>query len=107
LWRILQHDKPVDYVLSSNECHSVREFIEIAFKLKGFDIGWKGQGVNEIGYDKLTGRELIFIDPKYFRPAEVERLLGDSTKTRTELGWKPKISFNELVERMVNTDCGK
>ncbi len=105
MWKILQHDKPVDYVLSSNECHSVREFIEIAFKSRGFDIGWKGQGVNEIGYDKVTGRELIFIDPKYFRPAEVERLLGDSTKARTELGWEPKISFNELVKRMVNVDC--
>jgi len=105
MWRILQHDKPVDYVLSSNECHSVREFIEIAFKLKGFDIKWKGEGVNEIGYDKLTNRELIFIDPKYFRPSEVPYLCGDSSKARSELGWKPEISFDELVKRMVLNDA--
>lgn len=109
MWMILQHDTPVDYVLASDECHSVREFVEMAFKLRGFDIGWKGEkgSVNEIGYDKLTNRELIFIDPKYFRPSEVPYLCGDSSKARTELGWKPKISFKELVERMVNADCGK
>ena len=105
MWRILQHYTPIDYVLSSNECHTVREFIEKAFKLRGFDIKWKGEGISEIGYDLITGRELIFIDSKYFRPSEVERLLGDSTKARTELDWKPKISFDELVKRMVDTDC--
>ena len=105
MWQMLQADKPQDYVLSTNEFHSVREFIEKAFALKGFEIVWKGEGVNEVGYDKKTGRELIFVDEKYFRPAEVEELLGDSTKARTELGWKPKYSFDELVREMVEMDC--
>lgn len=105
MWRILQHDAPEDFVLSTNEFHSVREFIEKAFKLKGFDIRWKGTGLDEIGYDSNTGRELIFISEKYFRPAEVEELLGDSTKVRTTLGWKPSYSFDDLVEEMVKMDC--
>jgi GDPmannose 4,6-dehydratase len=105
MWKILQYGEPVDFVLASGEAHSVREFIEKAFALRGFDIKWKGSGVDEVGYDSLTGRELIFIDPKYFRPSEVERLLGDSTKARTELGWEPKISFDQLVKRMVDADC--
>ena len=105
MWQMLQADKPQDYVLSTNEFHSVREFIEKAFALKGFEIMWKGEGVNEVGYDKKTGRELIFVDERYFRPAEVEELLGDSTKARTELGWKPKYSFNDLVREMVEMDC--
>ena len=105
MWRILQSDKPDDFVLSTNEFHSVREFIEIAFSLKGFNIKWKGIGVDEIGYDENTGRELIFINEKYFRPAEVEELLGDSTKAREKLGWKPHYSFFDLVEEMVNEDC--
>jgi GDPmannose 4,6-dehydratase len=105
MWQMLQADKPQDYVLSTNEFHSVREFIEKAFALKGFEIVWKGEGVNEVGYDKKTGRELIFVDEMYFRPAEVEELLGDSTKARTELGWKPKYSFDELVREMVEMDC--
>jgi GDPmannose 4,6-dehydratase len=71
----------------------------------GFHIGWKGEGVNEIGYDIFTGRELIFISDKYFRPSEVEELLGDSTKARTELGWKPSYTFDELVNEMVQNDC--
>ncbi len=105
MWRILQAEKPDDYVLSTNEFHSVREFIEKAFKLKGFDIKWKGEGLNEVGYDEKTGRELIFVSEKYFRPAEVEELLGDSTKARTELGWIPKTTFSELIEEMVEQDC--
>ena len=105
MWRILQADKPDDYVLSTNEFHSVREFIEKAFSLKGFSIKWKGEGINEIGYDENTGNELIFISEKYFRPAEVEELLGDSTRARQELGWKPKYSFDELVKEMVDIDC--
>lgn len=88
MWRILQADKPDDYVLSTNEFHSVREFIEKSFSMRGFDIRWKGTGVDEIGYDYNNGRELIHISDKYFRPAEVEELLGDSTKAkdRTRLG---------------------
>ena len=105
MWQMLQADKPQDYVLSTNEFHSVREFIEKAFALKGFEIVWKGEGVNEVGYDKKTGKELIFVDERYFRPAEVEELLGDSTKARTELGWNPKYSFDELVREMVEMDC--
>lgn len=105
MWRILQSDTPEDYVLSSNEKHSVREFIEKAFFLKGFNIMWKGSGVDEIGYDEKTGRELIFISEKYYRPAEVDILIGDSTKARTELGWEPKISFDELIKEMVESDC--
>jgi GDPmannose 4,6-dehydratase len=105
MWRIMQQEKPDDYVLSTNEFHSVREFVEKSFQLKGFNIKWKGSGVNEVGYDENTGKELIFISEKYFRPAEVEELLGDSSKARKELGWKPKYSFDDLVKEMVNQDC--
>ena len=105
MWRILQMDLPEDYVLSTNEFHSVREFVEKSFALKGFELKWKGSGINEIGYDVNTGRELVFISEKYFRPAEVEELLGDSTKARAEIGWKPKYSFDDLVNEMVQLDC--
>lgn len=105
MWRILQADKPDDFVLSTNEFHSVREFIEMSFKMKGFNIKWKGSGLDEIGYDENTGRELIFISERYFRPAEVEELLGDSTKARTTLGWIPEYSFQDLVAEMVEEDC--
>jgi len=105
MWRILQNDTPEDFVLSTGKMYSVRTFIEKAFDLKGIDIVWKGEGVDEVGYDSNTGREYIFIDAKYFRPAEVELLIGDSTKARTVLGWVPKIEFEELVERMVKEDC--
>jgi len=107
MWLILQQDKPDDYVLSTNEYHSVREFVEKSFALKGFNIKWKGEGIDEIGYDENTGRELIFVSEKYFRPTEVDELLGDSTKARSELGWKPEHSFDELVREMVEADCGK
>jgi len=105
MWRILQNDNPDDFVLATGEMHSVREFIETAFKLKGINIKWKGQGINEIGYDETSGKEYIFIDAKYFRPAEVELLIGDANKAKTLLGWKPNIKFEELVKRMVNQDC--
>ena len=105
MWRILQVDTPDDYVLSTNEFHSVREFIEKSFALKGFNIKWKGTGLDEIGYDEKTGRELIFVSEKYFRPAEVEELLGDSTRARNELGWVPQYSFDDLVQEMVDEDC--
>lgn len=104
MWRMLQQDTPDDYVLSTNEYHSVREFVEKSFAFKGFLIQWKGEGINEIGYDLNTGRELICISEKYFRPAEVDELLGDSTKAREELGWVPKHSFDELVSEMVEAD---
>jgi GDPmannose 4,6-dehydratase len=105
IWLTMQQDTPDDFVLSTNEFHSVREFVEKSFALKGFTIKWKGSGVNEVGYDEKTGRELIFVSEKYFRPAEVEELLGDSTKARTELGWYPKCTFDQLVEEMVESDC--
>ena len=105
MWRMLQADKPDDYVLSTNEFHSVREFIEKAFKLKNFDIKWRGVGIYEVGYDEKTGRDLIKISERYFRPAEVEELLGDSTKVRTQLQWQPNYSFDDLVREMVEQDC--
>ena len=105
MWMILQNDKADDYVLSTNEYHSVREFIELSFGMRGFDIKWKGEGLDEVGYDSKTGRELIFVNEKYFRPAEVDMLLGDSTKARTELGWKPECSFINLVKEMIDADC--
>lgn len=105
MWRILQAEEPSDYVLSTNEFHSVREFIEKSFALKGFNIKWKGSGLDEVGYDENTGRELISVSEKYFRPAEVEELLGDSTKARTELGWTPQYSFDDLVQEMIEEDC--
>lgn len=105
MWRMLQADAPDDFVLSTNEFHSVREFIEKAFALKGFNIKWKGEGLDEIGYDEQTGQELILISSEYFRPAEVDELLGDSTKARTLLHWKPTVTFDELVKEMVESDC--
>jgi GDPmannose 4,6-dehydratase len=105
MWLMLQQEKPDDFVLSTNEFHTVREFIEKAFALKGFDIKWKGEGMDEIGYDANTGRELIFISEKYFRPAEVDELLGDSSKAKRVLGWQAKTSFDELIKEMVETDC--
>jgi GDPmannose 4,6-dehydratase len=105
MWRMLQANEPKDYVLSTNEFHSVREFIEKAFLLKGFNIKWKGKGLDEIGYDTKTGKELIFVSEKYFRLAEVDELLGDSTKARSDLNWAPKYSFNDLVKEMVEHDC--
>jgi len=104
MWLMLQQDKPDDYILSSNTYHSVREFVEKCFALKGFNIMWKGIGVNEIGYDTNTMRELIFISEKYFRPAEVEELLGCSDKARNVLGWNPQISFDMMIKEMVDYD---
>ena len=104
MWLMLQQEKPDDFVLSTNTSYSVRQFVEKCFKLKGFDIMWKGSGINEIGYDANTNRELVFISEKYFRPAEVEQLLGCSDKARNVLGWNPRISFDELVKEMVDYD---
>ena len=104
MWRILQQDKPQDYVLAMNETHTVREFVELAFAELGYEIEWQGTGVDEKGIDKNTGKVLVEVDPRYFRPAEVELLWGDSTKARTELGWEPKYSFMDLVKEMVQSD---
>lgn len=107
MWRILQQEKPDDYVLATNETHTVREFVELAFAEVGVEIEWKGEGVDEKGYDKNTGKLLVDVNPRYFRPAEVELLWGDSTKAETELGWKRKVSFKELVSMMVREDMKK
>lgn len=105
MWLILQADKPEDYVVSTNETHSVKEFIEKTFKLKNINICWRGEGLNEEGYDKETGRVYIKVSSEYFRPAEVDLLLGNSTKIRSELGWKPEYAFDDLVKEMVESDC--
>lgn len=105
MWRMLQQDVAKDYVLASNKMYSVRAFIELAFSMRGFNILWKGSGTNEIGYDEHTGRELIFIDEKYFRPCEVDMLRGNPAKAKEELGWEAETSFEELVKIMVDADC--
>ena len=104
MWMMLQQDIPGDYVLATGEMHSVREFVELAFSHAGRRIAWKGEGADEIGYDAKTGADLVAIDPRYFRPTEVEQLLGDATKARTKLGWTPKTTFKTLVAEMVEAD---
>ncbi|WP_297298529.1 GDP-mannose 4,6-dehydratase [uncultured Methylovirgula sp.] len=104
MWRILQQTQPDDYVLSTGEAHSVREFVECAFGEVGIEIAWRGSGVEEQGFDRKTGRVLVEIDPEYFRPTEVDFLLGDSSKARAKLGWVHKTTFPELVKEMVASD---
>ena len=106
MWRILQKETPDDYVLATNETHTVREFATLAFREAGFEIEWRGKGVEEKGYDAKSGRMLVDVDPMYFRPAEVELLWGNAAKAEKELGWKRKISFPELVRMMVESDRG-
>lgn len=110
MWRILQQDNPADYVLATNETHTVREFVERAFAEVGIELEWHGEGVDEKGYDKNTGKLLVDVNPEYFRPAEVELLWGDSTKAEKELGWKRKVDFPGLVKMMMDADmqtiCG-
>ena len=103
-WLMLQQDKPQDYVIASGEAHSVREFVELAFLAVNINIKWNGEGINEKGIDAKTGVTLVQIDPKYFRPSEVELLLGDPSKAEKELGWERKISFQDLVSGMVKYD---
>ena len=105
MWLMLQHDQPEDFVIATGEQHSVREFTERAFAHVGIELRWQGEGVGEQGIDQATGRVLVEVDPKYFRPAEVETLLGDPTKAKTLLGWNPqKTSFEELIRLMVEHD---
>lgn len=104
MWLMLQQDKADDYVVATGETRTVREFVELAFGHVGIDVEWKGQGVDEIGVDKATGKTIVTINPKFFRPAEVEVLLGDPAKAEKVLGWKREISFSQLVERMVKND---
>lgn len=104
MWLMLQQDKPEDFVISMGETNTVRDFINWSFKEVGTDVEWKGSGIDEIGVDAKTGKVLVSIDAKYFRPAEVDLLLGDSTKARTQLGWKPKYTLASMIAEMVHMD---
>jgi len=103
-WLMLQQDAPDDYCIATGIQHSVRDFVDFAWDFFGKKIIWKGKGVNEKGYDKESGKLIVAIDPRYFRPTEVETLLGDSSKARANLGWEPKITFQELVTEMMEHD---
>lgn len=105
MWLMLQQDTPEDFVIATGENHSVREFVEIAFAEVGITIKWEGEGINEVGYDSKTGIKRVVVDPEFFRPTEVDQLLGDPTKAKTKLGWNPqKTSFKELIKIMVQHD---
>jgi len=104
MWLMLQQDAPGDYVVATGETHSVREFTTLAFGEAGVKLDWEGSGIEEKGIDATTGKVLVEVDPKYFRPAEVDLLVGDATKAREKLGWQPKISFPELCKLMVQED---
>jgi GDPmannose 4,6-dehydratase len=104
MWLMLQQEKPDDFVLATGEMHSVRDFVERAFAHVGRRITWRGSGVDEVGVDEKSGQEIVLIDPRYFRPTEVEELLGDAAKARARLGWTPKTTFSELVAEMVEAD---
>ncbi len=105
MWMMLQQEKPEDFVLATGETHTVREFVELSFKHVGIEINWSGKGIDEKGIDKATGKVLVNVNPRYFRPTEVEVLLGDPTKAETKLGWKREVSFKQLVKMMVEADC--
>ena len=107
MWLMLQNNKPVDYVVATGENHTVREFVEMSFRRVGINIEWQGEGTSEKGIDDKTGSILVEVDPKYFRPTEVDVLLGDFTKIKKELGWEPKVRFEELVNIMVDYDLKK
>lgn len=104
MWLMLQQNKPEDYVISSGETHEVREFVNIAFEMAGMPLVWEGEGISEKAFDKKSGKELVCVNPDFFRPAEVDILLGDASKAEKELGWRREISFEELVLRMVEHD---
>lgn len=107
MWLILQQPEPDDYVLATGETHSVREFVEEAARLLGYEIEWKGKGMEEKGYDRKTGQLLVRVNPRYFRPTEVDILVGDYSKARQKLGWMPKVKFKELVKIMVEADLNR
>lgn len=104
MWLMLQHKKPDDYVIATGETHSVREFVEYAGELLGYKIEWHGKGLKEKGVDSKTGKVLVEIDPNYYRPTEVDLLLGDTTKAKAVLGWEPKVKFKELVKLMMEAE---
>jgi len=107
MWRILQNDVPDDFVLATNETHSIREFAELAFRELDMELEWYGEGEDEIGLEKSTGRTLVKVDPRYYRPTEVDLLLGDPSKAKRELGWEPRTKFKDLVKLMVTADLEK
>lgn len=104
MWLMLQQDAPDDFVIATGNTHEVREFVELAFREVGIDIDWQGEGVFEKGVDRATGRTLVEVDPRYFRPTEVELLLGDASKAKAKLGWKPKTTLAELISLMIQED---
>jgi GDPmannose 4,6-dehydratase len=104
MWMMLNHDRPDDFVIATGESHSVREFAEAAFGVGGFDLRWEGEGLQQVGIDADSGQRLIEIDPRYFRPAEVDVLRGDPARAREELGWEPRTKFDELARIMVEAD---
>ena len=101
---MLQQPQPEDYVVATGKQHSVRDFVVLAGKFLGMDIAWHGRGADELGVDRNSGHTVVRVDPRYFRPTEVESLLGDASKIRTKLGWTPEISFDALVREMVDSD---
>ena len=107
MWRILQQDKPDDYVLATGQNHTVREFTELVFKELDMELKWIGENENEKGIEKKSGKTRIAVDPIYYRPLEVEELIGDPKKAKEKLGWKPKVKFEELVQIMVRADWEK
>jgi GDPmannose 4,6-dehydratase len=104
MWRILQQDEPGDYVLATGKAYTVRDFVERAFAHTGIEIAWEGSGAREVGIDRSTGRTLVEVDPRYFRPTEVNHLEGDPSRSKAKLGWEPKHSFDDLVRDMVESD---
>lgn len=107
MWLMLQQDQADDFVIATGQTHAVRDFVQCAFKEVGITIEWKGNGIDEVGIDATTGKSIVFVDPRYFRPAEVDILVGDATKALHMLGWKPKVTFTELVKLMVQADCAE
>jgi GDPmannose 4,6-dehydratase len=107
MWRMLQANEPGDYVLATNETHTVKEFVEESFKVLGEEIVWKGKGINEVGILRSTNKEVVGIDPRYFRPTEVDLLIGNPAKAKAKLDWQPKTTFKELVKIMVSSDFEK
>jgi GDPmannose 4,6-dehydratase len=104
MWLMMQQETPDDYVIATGETHSVREFVEETCAQLNMEIDWQGEGLNEIGIDKRTGKTIVRVDPKYFRPAEVDELVGDPSKAETKLNWRPRVKFKELVKLMVEAD---
>jgi GDPmannose 4,6-dehydratase len=104
MWLMLQQEQPDDYVIATGETHSVREFVELAFREVEIDIEWHGEGVSEAGIDKASGKTLIEVDPRYYRPTEVDILIGNPTKAKEKLGWQSKVEFVELIKMMVKKD---